>query len=55
MYTKIKNLETKVVYENIIKRISDEACIPKDPDNRDYQEYLEWVAKGNKASEADEN
>ena len=21
--------------------------IPKDPDNIDYQEYLEWVAAGN--------
>jgi len=26
--------------------------IPLDEDNRDYQEYLEWKAKGNKASEA---
>ena len=21
--------------------------VPKDPDNSDYQEYLEWVAEGN--------
>ena len=27
--------------------------IPKDPDNRFYQEYLEWVAAGNTPSEAD--
>tara|TARA_R100001463_G_scaffold54009_1_gene105032 strand:+ start:223 stop:384 length:162 start_codon:yes stop_codon:yes gene_type:complete len=53
MYTKIKDLETKVVYENIIKRISDGACIPKDPDNRDYQEYLKWVAEGNTPEEAE--
>ena len=26
--------------------------IPLDEDNTDYQEYLEWVAKGNKAIEA---
>lgn len=26
--------------------------IPLDEDNADYQEYLEWKAKGNKASEA---
>ena len=22
-------------------------CIPFDPDNKDYQEYLKWVAAGN--------
>ena len=27
--------------------------IPKDPDNRFYQEYLEWVAAGNTPAEAD--
>jgi hypothetical protein len=27
--------------------------IPSDPDNSDYQEYLEWVSKGNTAEEAD--
>ena len=26
--------------------------IPFDEDNTDYQEYLKWKAKGNKASEA---
>ncbi len=28
-------------------------CIPLDPNNTDYQEYLEWVAKGNTPEEAD--
>ena len=28
-------------------------CIPFDPENTDYQEYLEWVAAGNTAEAAD--
>ena len=30
-----------------VQRIEDGALIPFDPDNKDYQEYLEWVAEGN--------
>ncbi len=37
-----------------VQRLSDGAFIPFDKANTDYQEYLEWVAKGNKAMEADE-
>jgi hypothetical protein len=29
-------------------------CIPFDPDNRDYQEYLAWLAEGNEPLPADE-
>ena len=38
---------------NTVLRKSDGACIPFDPDNTDYQEYLEWVAEGNSPEDAD--
>jgi hypothetical protein len=30
-----------------VLRLSDDAHIPFNPDNRDYQAYLKWVAEGN--------
>lgn len=36
-----------------ITRLTDGACIPVDPDNNDYAEYLKWVMAGNIVTPAD--
>lgn len=36
-----------------ITRLSDSACIPPDPDNRDYSEYTRWLAAGNTPAPAE--
>jgi hypothetical protein len=40
-------------YETV-RRLFDNAFIPFDPANTDYQEYLKWVAEGNEPEPADE-
>jgi hypothetical protein len=37
-----------------VMRLTDNAYIPFSDDNRDYQEYLKWVAEGNEPLPADE-
>jgi hypothetical protein len=38
----------------VIIRLHDNAFIPFDPANTDYQEYLEWLEAGNEPSPPDE-
>ena len=57
MTYKLLNITNSITDEkteaDIIIRISDNAAIPKDNENADYQEYLKWVAEGNTAEAAD--
>ena len=41
------------IVNSSILRKEDNAFIPKDSDNRDYQAYLAWVAEGNTPDPAD--
>jgi hypothetical protein len=38
---------TLTEWSHIIVRDADQAHIPTDPDNTDYQEYLKWLDEGN--------
>jgi len=52
MYKKVNNLNG-TEDTTVIKRTSDNAFIPFDEANTDYQEYLEWVAEGNTPEEVE--
>ena len=52
MYQLINNPMTGA--PSCIKRLSDNAFIPMDEQNRDYADYLAWLALGNEPLPADE-
>jgi hypothetical protein len=40
--------------QEFVIRLPDNAMIPFDPANTDYQQYLKWVEAGNQPEPADE-
>jgi hypothetical protein len=46
MYKQLNNADG-TLNTNFIINTLNENCIPFDPANKDYQEYLKWLAAGN--------
>ncbi len=53
MYKLLKD-KNNDIRNDAINRISDNAFIPFDPANTDYQAYLKWLSEGNTPTQADE-
>jgi hypothetical protein len=53
MYKQLKNIDG-VTSNATISRTLDNAIIPFDPANSDYQAYLKWLDEGNTPLPADE-
>ena len=53
MYKLIKSSLSNQV--NSVLRLSDSACIPFDPANTDYQQYLKFLEEGGQPLPADDD
>lgn len=49
-----KQIKIDGVVQNTIQRLSDNAFIPLDESNADYQSYLKWLEEGNQPLPAEE-
>ena len=52
MYKQLKNIDGS--FQNQVQRLSDNAYIPFDPANTDYQAFLKFLVEGNTPEPADE-
>jgi hypothetical protein len=53
MYKLVKDPKNGM-HINCVVRIADNAFIPFDPANTDYQQYLKWLEEGNQPLPADD-
>jgi hypothetical protein len=53
MYKLLKNNLTGAILP-VVERLSDNAFIPMDDANTDYQEYLKWLEEGNEPLPAEQ-
>jgi len=54
MYKQLKNIDGTISNSSIIRTL-DNAQIPFDPANTDYQAYLKWLDEGNTPLPAENN
>jgi hypothetical protein len=51
MYKIMRSRSNEIMSINVEQADGSVMCIPTDPANSDYQQYLAWVAEGNTAEE----
>lgn len=52
---KMYKLHQGAMQQQFVIRLADNAFIPFNPANTDYQEYLKWLAEGNEPLQPDNN